>query len=106
MAEDEVLGIELRRRADGAPWRDMSECSEWRQDASRENLDLVSFYGRYLVGQFSGMSSALSLEAVRAAFDLDGVPREDWPEMTRRLVLLHSWVVEEMKARKGGDGNR
>lgn len=58
-----------------------------------ENVELLDFYGDYLVNQYAGMTEALSLEAVRAALDIEGVPREDWPDMTVRLLGLHSLVM-------------
>lgn len=68
----------------------------WRQEADPENLDLLSFYGRYLVNQYAGMSNALNLDAVRTAMEIEGVEREAWPSMTERLVYLHGLVVDTL----------
>lgn len=70
--------------------------SLWRESAGPGNLRLLDFYGAYLVGQYAGMGDALSLDAVRAALDIEGVAREDWPDMTERLLCLHSVVVENL----------
>ena len=92
-AESDVLREQEAWSRDGAPDRDLSEYSAWRETAQAENIELIAFYGNYLVGQFAGMGEALSLDAVRAALDIDAVPREDWPEMAQRLILLHSIVI-------------
>jgi len=43
------------------------------------------------------MGSALSLDAVRAALDIERIDRDEWPEMTARLLYLHGFVVEATK---------
>lgn len=81
-------------QCEGAPPRDLSFYSAWRTKASPENLDLISLYARKLVGQYAGISNALSLEAVRTALDLEGFPRQEWSEATDRLVKLHALFEE------------
>lgn len=89
-----MLSQQANWAADGAPARDLSSYSAWREDADPDNLALLDFYGRYLIGQFVPMSDALSLDAVRAALDIDQIPREQWPEHTRRVLILHRAFVE------------
>jgi len=88
-----VLASEAERTADGAPPRDLTEYTGWRDTAVPANLDLLDFYERYMIGQTSGFSDALSLDAVMAALRIDGVSRREWPEMTRRLLVLHREIV-------------
>lgn len=86
----QVADQDLKLQAMGAPPRDLSMYSAWRDTADPANLDLISLYCRYgLPGQTNGLSTALSLAAVKDALDIEGVPREDWPEMTERLIRLH-----------------
>jgi hypothetical protein len=101
MGEMLVADNERKRQADGATPRDLSMYSAWRESASPDNLDLMVFYARYLAGQFAGMSSALSLDAVKSAMEIDGIDRDEWPEMAQRLIRLHSLVEEH---RPKGDG--
>lgn len=72
----------------------LASYSKWRDDADPDNLSLLDFYSSYLVGQYAGMGNALDLGAVRVAFDLEGLDRDDWSDMTARLIYLHSIVVE------------
>jgi hypothetical protein len=58
------------------------------------NAGLLSLYGRWLYGQMSGMSRALPLESIRFALEMDGLPREEWPETAERLIVLHGIVLE------------
>lgn len=58
-----------------------------------ENLTLLDFYVSYLIGQYAGMGEALSLDAVRAALDIEGIPRDEWAGMTRRVLIFHRAVV-------------
>ena len=88
------MRAEMNQRRDGGPARDLSSFSEWRQGAAPDNLDLLDMYESLLVGQFAGMGNALSLEAVIAAFRIDGIPRAEWSERARRLVLLHGLWLE------------
>lgn len=92
---------EANRVADGAPPRDLSAYTRWRAEAKVENLEAMDFYERYLVGQTAGLGSGLSLDAVRAALEIDEVPRADWPERSRRLLLLHREVVACVSKGKG-----
>ena len=57
------------------------------------------FYGEYLVGQMSGMSEALDLGSVKAALEIDDVPRERWEEDTKRLVMVHNEVMKVVRRR-------
>jgi hypothetical protein len=100
MGEMQVADQEVKRQALGAPPRDLSVYTAWRDTADPDNLDLISFYCRYgLPGQTNGFSTALSLGAVKDALDIDGVPREQWPEMTERLIRLHA-LFEQNRPRK------
>jgi hypothetical protein len=54
----------------------------------------MNFYASYLCGQLSGMSDALSLPAVVAACDIEEVPREKRPLLTRMLIRIHAGVME------------
>lgn len=74
----------------------LAAASEWRELADPDNVALIDFYGRYLVGQYAGMGKGLSLDAVRAALDIDGVAREEWPAMTTRLLGLHVIYVDNL----------
>lgn len=99
IGEMQVTDQELKLQELGAPPRDLAAYSGWRETVSTENAETISFYARYLVGQYSGLSEALSLPAVQAALEIDGVPREEWPEMTERLVRLHG-LFERHRPRK------
>jgi hypothetical protein len=57
-------------------------------------------YGSLLIGQYAGMGNALNLDAVMAAFQIEGVPREQWSGKARRLVYLHGLYVEATKDEK------
>jgi hypothetical protein len=97
----QVAEQDMKMQMLGAPPRDLSSYSGWRETADPANLDLISFYLRYgLAGQTSGFSSALSLGAVKDALEIDGSPRTDWPEMTERLVRLHA-LFEQHRPKKG-----
>lgn len=89
--------MQAKRRAFGRPQEDPERYSKWRDDTDPANLDVLSFYGRYLVGQYAGMGQALNLDSVRAALEIDGIDREDWPEMTSRMLFLHGVFVEVTK---------
>jgi len=84
-------------QASGAPARDLSAFSQWREKADAENLELLEMYGSLLIGQFAGMGTALNLDAVVAAFRIEGTPRSAWPVMSRRLVMLHGLYNEATK---------
>lgn len=75
----------------------MSQYTSWRKTARPENLRLIGFYGTYLMGQFSGMGEALNLQAVQAAFEIECIPREYWPDLSQRLLFLHGQVVSRSK---------
>ena len=94
MGEIDVQRQEQARLRDGAPPRDLSVYAKWRERAHPLNSDLLLFYQRYLVGQFVGYGSALSLEAVRSALEIDEIPTRDRPDWTQRLLYLHSIVMK------------
>jgi hypothetical protein len=96
-----MLRQEALHVADGAPPRDLSEYTDWRFDAHPDNLRAIGIYSDLLVGQFAGMTEALSLEAVRAAMDILGVDRRERPALARRLIRLHGLVMEFKRAEKG-----
>ena len=96
MGEAQALQAEQYRLIEGAPPRDMSPYTSWRETAQPENLELLEFYGTYLAGQYMGFGTALSLDAVRAALDIEGVPRERWPGVTKRLLRIHLMVVAHL----------
>lgn len=89
--------MQAKRRVSGRPAEDDDRYSAWREDADPDNLALLGFYGRYLVGQYAGMGSALDLDALRAACDLEGVTAEDRPELVSRVLYLHGLIVEATK---------
>ena len=76
-------------RADGAPGRNLDEYSAWRREACDENLRLLRIYGTWLVGQYAGMSEALSLQAVESALRIERVPPSERREVAERLMYLH-----------------
>lgn len=94
------MQAEANAQAAGAPPRDLSSYSAWREEADRENLELLETYGTLLIGQHAGMTNALSLDAVLAAMWLEGVPRAEWRDRARRLVLVHGLYLEHTKERK------
>lgn len=51
-------------------------------------------YGSLLVGQYAGMTDALSLEAVEAAMRILSIPDDERPSLARRLIVLHGLVRE------------
>ncbi len=69
-------------------------------EALPDTLMLIQFYRSYLVGQLAGMGSALSLEAVRAALDIEEVPKRAWGEITQQLLALHELVVTHTQRRR------
>jgi len=98
MRECERYRLVENRRATG---RDIDEdaldaASAWRETADPDNVAVIDFYGANLLGQFAGMGKALSLDAVRAALDIHSIPREEWPDMTRRLLQVHAIYVEHL----------
>lgn len=76
---------------------DAAYYTEWRKETCPENLALLEFYGRYLIGQYQGMGEGLSLPSLVAAFEIGRVPRRRWESMTDRLLYLHGVVVECQK---------
>ena len=83
-------------KAERGVWADVEQFSAWRETARPDNLWLLDFYGRYLVGQYAGMGQALSLDAVRAALDIEGIDRRAWPDITGRLMILHAAYVDAL----------
>lgn len=71
------------------------EAGRWRETAFPENIAIIDFYSAYLVGQYAGMGRALSLDAIRAALDIARVDREEWPDMTARLLHLHAIYLDQ-----------
>lgn len=69
--------------------------------------DAFGFYASYLVGQMAGMSEALDLAAVRAALEIEDVPRDEWPVLTRRYIVIHNEVMKIVRAQSKhkGSGN-
>jgi len=86
---------EMQRIADGAPPRNLERYERWRKKAHPENVALFGWYGTYMAGQYNGQSMALSLPALVAAFELDGVERKFSPHLSRRLLFLHSQVAAQ-----------
>lgn len=101
IAEGKMGEQEANRAIEGAPPRDVSSYSEWRNSADPENLDLLSLYGRFLVGQYAGMTEMLALPSVVAALEINGVPRDQWPTTAERLLCLHG-LFEKNRPRKDG----
>jgi len=101
IGESEVQKSESMAILDGAPPRDLSAYSAWRDEVDPANLGLITTYGSFLAGQFAGMGDALSLPAVQSTMEILNVEREERPEMARRLVLLHGLVRDAQKARQG-----
>ena len=66
MTEQEVMSDEENRITQGAPPRDMSDYTEWRDDTDPCVLSDLNFYGTYLAGQTNGMSTSLPLPSVVA----------------------------------------
>ena len=95
MRESEQTRVAEAKRERGVEC-DVAQFSEYRLDADPDNLELLALYGRYLVGQYAGMGRALNLDAVRAALDIEGIDRQEWSEMTRRLLVLHAAFVEAL----------
>ena len=101
IGESEVQRSEMLAVSGGAPPRDLSVYTAWRETADPANLGLIGTYSSYLVGQFAGMGDALNLSAVQSAMDILDVEREERPEMARRLVFLHGLVRDAQKVAKG-----
>jgi hypothetical protein len=78
----------------------LSKYSEWREEADPQLLEAFNFYGTYLVGQTNGLSDALNLQAVAAALEIDEIERAEWPEMTRRMLQIHSGIMEIVRAKE------
>ena len=95
-----MLSDESSRIEAGAPERDMSSYSEWRESADSCIHDALRLYGTYLVGQTAGFSDALNLAAVVAAFDLEEIPADERPELARRMLMIHGAAMEVAKARQ------
>lgn len=51
---------------------------------------VLDFYGRLLIGQYAGMTQALCLTALVAAFDLEGVRQEVRAQLAARLITIHA----------------
>ena len=101
MGEARLYHTQSLTHASGGPEPSTIALSLWRGTAHPSNLELLNFYARYLTGQYQGMGEALSLDAVRAALDIDQVRREAWAPMTQRLMVLHSIVLRFLPKPKG-----
>lgn len=101
MADDEE-----GRVAAGAPERDLSAYSEWRERTDLTVQEAMEMYGAHLVGQTAGMSDALSLTAVMAAFELEDIERDRRPGMVWMLNRIHTHVrdIVALRNRKVGRG--
>jgi len=104
LGEAEAYRAEMRMRHEGAPSRDLSDYSRWREEAEPDNLQLLELYGAFLVGQHAGMTDALSLPAVIAAMDIVDTDPGERAETARRLIVLHSIVREHERRREKQDG--
>lgn len=100
MAEQDRLQDERRRLDDGAPPRDLSEYSTWRDETDNEILEAMSIYGDYLMGQTNGMSDALSLPALVAAFDIEGVEADERSGLGRMIIGIHWALCGVLEARR------
>ncbi len=81
----------------------MSEYSSWRDEVYPVVEKSFEFYSMYLSGQMSGFSEALDLFSVRAALEIEDIPREDWPGEARRCLLIHGELMEiiRRKSKRG-----
>lgn len=100
MGEQKALRQEANWLLDGAPPRDLRELSRWRAVAMPENVALLDMYGELLVNQYAGFTDALNLEAARAAMDICMIPREEWRDTARRLIIIHTRVVATIPKKK------
>lgn len=100
LGESAVLRQEQEWIAGGAPPRDTSVATAWREDAEPENLELIGIYGSLLRGQHAGMTDALNLPAVVAAMDLLDVETSERGYLARRLIYLHGLVREIERAKE------
>lgn len=76
------------------------EYRKWEDEASPENVSLISLYTTFLIGQYAGMTDALDLSAARAAVEIARVDEEEQPEMIARLIVLHRLIREEQRPRE------
>jgi len=94
------------RQAMGAEPRDTSEVTAWRKSTDEVVLEALDLYGSRLIGQTNGFSDALSLPALVAALDLEGVEQKDRPEMADMILRIHTRAMEiwkvEQESRKHG----
>lgn len=86
----------------GAEPRDLSRYSEWREQVDEIAERMLDLYGTYLVGQTSGLSEALSLEAVVAMLRIEAFPERQWPAATQLLLIAHAEIMGLVKARARG----
>lgn len=96
---------EETRISHGAPARPGVETySAWREELPDRLLSAFDFYASYLAGQTNGMSDALSLPAVVAACEIDGVPMDDRPKLTRLCIVIHGEYMTELARRERMNG--
>jgi hypothetical protein len=89
-----MLREEEQRVADGLPASDVSEYTDWIEDADPENIELMELFGRYNLGsQMQGMTESLSLNAACLALELDGIPRCEWRDWIPRLNKVHELLL-------------
>ena len=84
----------------GAPARDLSGYSEWRDDADPCIMEALDIYGNYLVGQTNGLSDALNLQVVFSVLDRLGLPLDEQLDMTNRLIPIHNAAMAHARKRE------
>ena len=65
-------------------------------------LDALGLYGIYLQGQAAGMSDALSLPSIVAAFQIEGIARHRWADMTQLILRAHARAMRIHKIKRKG----
>ena len=100
MVESDMDRQRAQRVEQGMEAPDYSQYSEWRQKVRHDDAELMDFYGIYLVGQYQGGGMALSLDAVREALDLEGMPRQGRQAIVQRVLQIHACFVELIEERR------
>ena len=101
-----MLENEANQTRAGAPYRDISFYSKWRDDAPEEVIDCINLYSTYLVGQTAGMGDALCLNAIKIALEVDEVPRFEWAETIHRVNHIHGETMRVMKRKQKAKDRR